>query len=292
MTRPCRPLAAPVWGGLAGLLVVLAAAPALGQSSAAVRRIEQAYLESDYEAALLACQTVLRNDRAAPADRQEALKYMGTIQFAQNNTGEARNAFVRLLRDDPRYRLPADWPPRVIEFFERLRTEALPPPRIRHRVPRGFRIGSPIVVSAQILFLAENYLPRIHYRLAGTGSYSSLDMERDQGDAYTGIIPTSEEMSPDHDTTVQYYITVEEGSRTVVSEGTAQAPHSFVVGRIEGLGNEDDNRRPPPPSGGTPWLLIGLSGAAAVALGVGAFFLLSSTAAEDTGSVGIDIGIE
>lgn len=281
-----RPLA-----GLAGLLLATWAAPALGQSSPAVRRIEQAYLESDYEAALLACQTVLRNERAAPGDRQEALKYMGTIQFAQNNTGEARNAFVRLLRDDPRYRLPADWPPRVIEFFERLRSEALPPPRIRHRVPRGFRLGNPIVVSAQILFLAENYLPRLHYRIAGSETWSAVDMEREEGDVYSGIVPTTDQMSPDHDTTVQYFIAVEEGSRTVLSEGTEQQPHSFVVGRIASAGgNGEQNPRPPPPSGGgAPWLLIGLSGAAAIALGVGAFFLLSSTAADETGSVAIDV---
>jgi hypothetical protein len=262
----------------------------MGQPSPAVRRIEQAYLESDYEGALQACQAVLRNERAVPTDRQEALKYMGTIFFAQDNAGEARSAFVRLLRDDPRYRLPADWPPRVLEFFERLRAEALPPPRIRHRVPRGFRLGTPIVVSAQILFLAENHRPRLYYRIEGTSQYSAVDMGRDEGDLYTGIVPTSEQMSPDHDTRVQYYIAVEEGTRVVLTEGNAGAPHSFVVGRVAGLRNgDDDPDRRPPSSGGAPWLLIGLSGAAAVALGVGAFFLLSSAAAEETGSVGIDM---
>lgn len=283
MTRPLR-VVVPV------LAWLLSAGPAQGQPSPALRRIEQAYLESDYEAALQACQAVLRNDRAAPADRQEALKYMGTIFFAQDNAGEARSAFVRLLRDDPRYRLPVDWPPRVLEFFERLRAEALPPPRIRHRVPRGFRLGTPIVVSAQILFLAENHRPRLYYRIEGTTQYSTVDMGRDEGDLYTGIIPTSEQMSPDHDTRVQYYIAVEEGSRAVLTEGNAGAPHSFVVGRIEDVGDGDPQRRRSA-SGGAPWLLIGLSGAAAVALGVGAFFLLSSAAADETGSVGIEMSL-
>ena len=281
MTRPAGVALA------AALVLLLAPAPARAQSSAAVRRIEQLYLESDYEAALQACQTVLRNDRAPAVDRQEALQYMGTILIAQNNQGEARNAFVRLLRDDPRYRLPADWPPRVLEFFEQLRAEALPPPRIRHRVPRGFRLGTPIVVSAQILFLAENHRPRLYYRIEGTESYSAVDMERDQGEQYTAIIPTSDQMSPDHDTRVQYYLAIEEGTRTVLSEGSATAPHSFVVGRVAGLPEDPEHNRRAPRSSGTPWLLIGLSGAAAVALGVGAFFLLSSATADETGSIGV-----
>lgn len=272
-----------LWAGVAG-----------AQPSASVRRIEQLYLESDYDAALQACQNVLRNDRSSPLERQEALKYMGTILFAQDNAGEARNAFVRLLRDDPRYRLPADWPPRVLEFFERLRTEALPPPRIRHRVPRGFRLGSPIVVSAQILFLAENHRPRLYYRVAGTQRYSSVDMERDQGDLYTGIIPTTDELSADQDTTVEYYLSVEEGTRAVLTEGTAAQPHSFVVGRVEGVrdGGGGGPNPPPPTGSGTPWLLIGLSGVAAVALGVGAFFVLSAASADDTGAALVDLHVE
>ena len=279
-----RPLA------VAALLAAsLAPQVAVGQPSPAIRRIEQLYLESDYEAALQACTAVLRSDRAPGGDRQEALKYTGTILFAQGNAGEARNAFVRLLRDDPRYRLPSDWPPRVAEFFEQLRSEVLPPPRIRHRVPRGFRLGTPIVVSAQILFLAENHRPRLYYRIGGTGQYSVVDMERDRQDLYSGIIPTSDQMSADRDTRVQYYIGIEEGDRTVLSEGTAEQPHAFVVGRVEGLVEDPHARRPS--SGGAPWLLIGLSGVAAVGLGIGAFFLLSSATADETGSVAVDLGL-
>lgn len=271
--------------GVCFVALGLTSHPAAAQN--VVRRIEQLYLESDYEAALAACQGVLRNENAPAADRQEALKYMGTIFFAQDNTGEARNAFVRLLRDNPRYRLPSDWPPRVLEFFERLRSEALPPPRIRHRVPRGFRLGTPIVVSAQVLFLTESHRPRLYHRIEGTTSYSVVDMAREEGDVYAGIVPTTDAMSPDRDTRVQYYIAIEEGPRTVLTEGTAADPHSFVVGRV--ADTQDDRRPPPPRSSGTPWLLIGLSGAAAIALGVGAFFLLSSAAEDPTGSVLVDV---
>jgi hypothetical protein len=117
-------------------------------------------------------------------------------------------------------------------------------------------------------------------------------MERDQGDLYSAIVPTTPEMSPDTDTTVQYYIVVQDGEREVLTEGTAARPHEFLVGRVEGLPDRtgDGRRVREREGGGFPWLIVGLSGVAAIGLGVGAFFLLSSTAEEEAGQALVHIG--
>ncbi|MBI2896666.1 MAG: hypothetical protein HYY06_24120 [Deltaproteobacteria bacterium] len=267
-------LAAMLWPGEAGAQT----------SSPLIRRIEQLYLDSSYDEVLRESQAALRNPRLAPEERQEILKYMGTVYFAQDNTSEARSAFVRILRNDPAYRLPADWPPRIVEFFERLRGELLPPPRIRHEPPLGFRLGQPIVVPAQILFLADNHRPRLHYRIRGGRGYSVVDMDREENDLYSGVVPASLELSPDHDTIVEYFITVEDGGRVVASAGSQAEPLGFPVGRIA---RTNGRNGPHPPPAKTPWMLIGLGAAVAVGLGVGAYFIVSSSATEETGAVDI-----
>jgi len=129
-TPPDAPLPPRTGGSNASHLIDAAVSLYLGGEATQARRILQGVL--------------VDSDTLSPRDRQDALAWLGDIQYAEQGTAAAQSVLASLLALNPDYAMdPLVHPPDFCDAFERLRSDVAAAPRRPDKHPYPWELGLP-----------------------------------------------------------------------------------------------------------------------------------------------------
>lgn len=127
---PDAPLPPGKDGSNASHLIDAAVSLYLGGEATQARRILQGVL--------------VDSDTLSPRDRQDALAWLGDIQYAEQGTAAAQSVLASLLALNPDYAMdPLVHPPDFCDAFERLRSDVQAAPRRPEKHPYPWELGLP-----------------------------------------------------------------------------------------------------------------------------------------------------
>ncbi len=117
-------------GSSASRLIDTAVSHYLGGEATQARRILQGVL--------------VDSDTLSPRDRQDALAWLGDIQFAEQGAAAAQSVLASLLALNPDYAMdPLVHPPEFCDAFERLRSDVQSAPKRPEKHPYPWQLGLP-----------------------------------------------------------------------------------------------------------------------------------------------------
>lgn len=191
----------------------------------------------------------------------EIYRNLAVVHFYSGDESSAYTAFARVLNIDLEYQLPATTAKPLKALFEKVREAYrdghLKPVRVAHDPPWAALPDTQVNILATISNMEPGFSARVHWRVQGEETYTSVDLEPRPGHRYAVNLPAqSVDATSPQGKIVEYYLEVTDAQdRRVQGRGSAFKPLTYLV--------ENPSAHPP---GVTPswyenpivWVVVGV----------------------------------
>jgi hypothetical protein len=219
---------------------ILGAILALGSGSALAQTVEegrQAYVEAEFEGALVAFEGVLASPDLELADAIEATRYLTALELMLGHAQLARDRARAAVALDPDVRAPEGSPPEADALLREMAAEVDGPATLEVRGEGGTR------VSARLSPVPEGVVTTLRLRCADEG---------EEGQPPAVFLTSSAAGTVD----------CEAEALTGAGAALLTSAETLTLGALETTGDEEDRESPPL----WPWIVAGAGAAVAVAI--------------------------
>ena len=136
-------------------------------------KAEQAYFNTRFEQAISLIKPCVEHIES-PQEQQNAYLLLARVYFSTQETTEARETVLRLIRMDEPFTLPAYLPPPFVQFFEQIKEQDMQhfsiaeklrpapdyiPPTVWQKIDRHwYWVGGSVIVAGAAAFLIDGDL--------------------------------------------------------------------------------------------------------------------------------------